>query len=503
MADDQQNNYGWHMFLSKYCLKCIVRNLCCQWKLIVGNSEEIFKYLQSNYKIDSKWAFDSAKEFGSHPEYEKDHKVCLACSNILTTTFVNETVAAIQHKIRSENHEFTNFQLMIAMPHSFTVQEHAMKSVFTKYFGLDKVEKKPFTVKEIFKALLEPIIVKNFNAERKIEAEFEILLQIQSPEIDKVILPQLREFHPNSFKNPKKKNWQKPDEIKIATTQVVNALHHIQEAEIQRLQLSLDSISGTHSKPLLEVKLNHQPIYLAGRYNKYSRTLPQTPWIIDGVRKIENSVEEFIGVPMQAAFEASGYNFSSSGREDVDVRMLGNGRPFMIELINPKTCHKSQSFLQDLESKINCQTPDVTVSKLQIVEKSDSKLLKEGEAEKTKSYSAICCFIQPPTINQLEKLENLHQNKDVEIQQKTPIRVLHRRTVATRSRKIISMKAEQLNSNSQKFKLHLVTQAGTYVKEFVHSDFGRTVPSLQSFLDAEVDIIDLDVVCVNFDWPPS
>ena len=29
------------------------------------------------------------------------------------------------------------------------------------------------------------------------------------------------------------------------------------------------------------------------------------------------------------------HRFSSSGREDVDVRMLGDGRPFIVELINP------------------------------------------------------------------------------------------------------------------------------------------------------------------------
>lgn len=33
----------------------------------------------------------------------------------------------------------------------------------------------------------------------------------------------------------------------------------------------------------------------------------------------------------------------------------------------------------------------------------------------------------------------------------------------------------------------------SYIKEFVHSDFGRTVPSLRSLLDASVDIVELDV----------
>lgn len=41
-----------------------------------------------------------------------------------------------------------------------------------------------------------------------------------------------------------------------------------------------------------------------GRYNKYSRNLPQTPWIIDGERKLESSVEELISEHLMAEFKA-------------------------------------------------------------------------------------------------------------------------------------------------------------------------------------------------------
>lgn len=33
----------------------------------------------------------------------------------------------------------------------------------------------------------------------------------------------------------------------------------------------------------------------------------------------------------------------------------------------------------------------------------------------------------------------------------------------------------------------------SYIKEFVHGDFGRTCPNLNELLHAECDIIDLDV----------
>jgi tRNA pseudouridine synthase 10 len=35
--------------------------------------------------------------------------------------------------------------------------------------------------------------------------------------------------------------------------------------------------------------------------------------------------------------------------------------------------------------------------------------------------------------------------------------------------------------------------AGTYIKEFVHGDLGRTTPNVGSLIDKEVDILQLDV----------
>lgn len=129
------------------------------------------------------------------------------------------------------------------------------------------------------------------------------------------------------------------------------------------------------------------------------------------------------------------------------------------------------------------------------------KLLKEGEDQKKKTYLALCIS---PTIQTLD-LEKLSSIKDLELQQKTPIRVLHRRPNATRSRSVYEMTAESVpadklehfgvDSTSRIFRLRLTTQAGTYVKEFVHGDFGRTSPSLREILQVpDLDIIALDVM---------
>jgi tRNA pseudouridine synthase 10 len=50
------------------------------------------------------------------------------------------------------------------------------------------------------------------------------------------------------------------------------------------------------------------------------------------------------------------------------------------------------------------------------------------------------------------------------------------------------------------FLLHLEAQAGTYVKEFCHGDFGRTSPNVGSLLGGtQVEIHELDVTHIALD----
>lgn len=114
--------------------------------------------------------------------------------------------------------------------------------------------------------------------------------------------------------------------------------------------------------------------------------------------------------------------------------------------------------------------------------------MKEGEEQKKKTYTALC--VSQKSLSS-EKLNQLKEMKDLVLQQKTPIRVLHRRPLAVRSKIIHTMDVEEVDDVH--FKLRVTTQAGTYIKEFVHGDFGRTKPNLGQLLETEVDIVALDV----------
>ena len=93
------------------------------------------------------------------------------------------------------------------------------------------------------------------------------------------------------------------------------------------------------------------PLYLKGNYNKYSREIGQSPWEINGERVCISSVEGEIKFIIIQKYEAEDLKFSAGGREDRDVRMLGGGRPFMTEIINPKKNMENE--LKKIEYEIN------------------------------------------------------------------------------------------------------------------------------------------------------
>lgn len=97
----------------------------------------------------------------------------------------------------------------------------------------------------------------------------------------------------------------------------------------------------------------------------------------------------------------------------------------------------SEEEAADIENKIN-KSDKMAVRDLQIVDRSELVHIKSGEEKKRKCYRALCIVNQPVT---LELLEKLNIPEGFEIQQITPIRVLHRRPLHSRPRKIHSLKA--------------------------------------------------------------
>ncbi len=99
-------------------------------------------------------------------------------------------------------------------------------------------------------------------------------------------------------------------------------------------------------KEIVRVQVN--PLFVAGRYRKLVRDIPQSKWFCSSCRGkgcekcgwtgklYPESVEELVSKPLLEAAGGEKSAFHASGREDIDARMLGNGRPFVVEISKPK-----------------------------------------------------------------------------------------------------------------------------------------------------------------------
>ena len=202
-------------------------------------------------------------------------------------------------------------------------------------------------------------------------------------------------------------------------------------------------------------------------------------------------MEEIICEPFRLHFQAAEVKFHTAGREDVDVRMLGNGRPFVVELINPKRGAKfsTPDFLAEAKAAIaESLGGAVEVHELRAADKSIMSAMQDGAEMKRKNYRCVVRLSRPITPADIDTLSSV---RALEVIQNTPLRVLHRRTLMARPKTVFSISCEQLNDRCMM--LRICTSAGAYIKEFVHSDFGRTSPSVSSILSCAADILQLDV----------
>ncbi len=241
----------------------------------------------------------------------------------------------------------------------------------------------------------------------------------------------------------------------------------------------------------MKINYEKESIYIKGNYNKYTREIGQTKWEINGIKVCVSSVEEEIKNILIPIFNCDNCIMSAGGREDRDVRMLGKGRPFIFEIINPK---KEFLNMDDLKTKINESSKFIKVNNLVISNKNFIDNIKNAELNKMKLYTSLVFVEKKISNDDIIKLNNI---KNINVIQKTPLRVLHRRTLMNRDKKIYKLEAQKINDHF--LILNILASAGTYIKEFVHSDLGRTNPSIKSLLNCYCDILQLDVKDLIFD----
>ena len=246
------------------------------------------------------------------------------------------------------------------------------------------------------------------------------------------------------------------------------------------------------------VDLEIKSIFIEGNYNKLDRTVPQTRWPCStckghGCRKCNDtgqlypdSVQSLIAAPFTRVTSCGEDLFHGMGREDIDAAMLGSGRPFVLELRMPKVRDVD---LEAIEEEINSMNKSrIEVNSLKFVERARVAELKNTVCDKT--YRVEVSIKGEVSIESLKK--GAQRLAGTVVEQRTPMRVSHRRADLVRPRLVNSV--DVVSFQDTMTELVIRAQHGTYIRELVSGDEGRTVPSFSSLVKAACKVEVLDVL---------
>lgn len=277
---------------------------------------------------------------------------------------------------------------------------------------------------------------------------------------------------------------------------------HLQSALVKDVEFEQPNLVILYDMVKKHVRLQINPVFIYGRYQKLKRGIPQSRWDCKECngkgcreckgtgRRYPDSISEYIGIVAQRLLKGTRFKFHAAGREDVDVLMLGDGRPFVVEISEPRVRSPDLTVLM---KRINKEAKKrIKVQDLKMTTREHSQRLKENASTNIKEYLALVQLESPVGVEDLRRVEK--QLSGCEIEQRTPNRVSHRRSDLVRKKRIHDVRLKMLKDGS--IEAFFKVQGGTYVKELVSGDDGRTTPSLASELGVGCLCKRLDVTAV-------
>ena len=266
------------------------------------------------------------------------------------------------------------------------------------------------------------------------------------------------------------------------------------EFESQDIVFSIDLID----EPQVKIQIN--PLYIEGKYNKLKRGIPQTKWPCTKCKgrgceecnftgkQYPESVEELISEHFLKLTKGREAKFHGAGREDIDVLMLGSGRPFVLEIKEPKI---RKLDLQKLEEEINkINEGKTSYHNLHVCERKRKAEIKQSSPDTYKVYSALVKCDEAFDKDKLDELTKLN-----EIHQQTPLRVLRRRADKVRIKHVLDLSYEIIDDKT--FSMRIKTEGGLYIKELISGDEGRSHPNVGEILGVNAICEQLDVIEVS------
>jgi tRNA pseudouridine synthase 10 len=247
-------------------------------------------------------------------------------------------------------------------------------------------------------------------------------------------------------------------------------------------------------------------VFFFGRYAKLVRDLPQTraTWPCPTCRragcdacagtgrKFPTSIEDLVAGPLAVALgvDPSAGRLHGMGREDTDVRCLGPGRPFVVEVQRPV---RRTTDLTAVAAAIEAGAGG-RIALTRPLEPCGERVVARVKAwDAAKVYRAVALAEGPLDPARVAALPGLLRGAT--LAQRTPHRVSRSRSDLVRARRVVDVAV--LAHEGAKVELEVESESGTYIKELISGDDGRTSPSVAELLGLPARCVELDVLEVR------
>ncbi|GFN89346.1 pseudouridylate synthase 10 [Plakobranchus ocellatus] len=238
---------------------------------------------------------------------------CPSCLGILQKYAESDFLNKILHKVQEESYEFCDYQCSLILPVCIGIRQRALFVHLKNKFGAIYCiqESSIPSVKDVWKWSCGMRVGGLLSTQFQSKSDFDILLTFIYPDSDKECSFLLSSF-PDVFKKRKQRKYGFETFTRANVAKALNDMTDSQFEDCTTCPLSMPVAECS-----CEIACTHEPVFVAGRYQKYSRVLSQTPWIVDGKRVMEGSVEELICDPILSTFRPAGEHISPISPEKV------------------------------------------------------------------------------------------------------------------------------------------------------------------------------------------
>ncbi|MFH1328923.1 MAG: tRNA pseudouridine(54/55) synthase Pus10 [Candidatus Bathyarchaeota archaeon] len=249
-----------------------------------------------------------------------------------------------------------------------------------------------------------------------------------------------------------------------------------------------------------EITLQIAPLLISGHYRKFVAGISQSKWLCRNCggkgcqvcggtgKRYSDSVQEIVATPILKLTGGEDTTFHAGDTEDIDAKVLGNGKPFIIEVKKPR---KRNINLATIKKQVNT-SKKVEVEDLHFAAGDHIKKIKMAESAE-KIYQVIIEVGEGITEKDIANLQKTLSA--CQVKQETTKRAIHRRVNRVQERYIYETKIRKMTP--KKIEMTIRCQGGLHLKELISGDNGRTDPSVAKILLKNVKCIEMNVLGIQ------